>query len=117
MKILDLLNAQPALQSLMDRKMPSKLAYGFGKNIRLINQELEDYNKARLKMLEDNWPFNQETNKYDIPDEEQEKWKKMHGELVDAECDYQPYKIDLTLTETVEMTPGEFSALWFIFQD
>jgi len=40
MKIVDLLNASPILNQLMDRKMPAKLAYALVKNARLINQEL-----------------------------------------------------------------------------
>ena len=31
MKIVDLLNAQPVVQALTDRKMPAKLAYGLAK--------------------------------------------------------------------------------------
>ncbi len=115
MKIIDLLNAQPALQSLIDRRMPGKLAYGLAKNFRMITQELEDYDKGRIKILQDNWVLNSKTNKYDIPDEDQEKWKNLHNELLQTETEYQPFKLDLALTESVEMTPGEFSALWFIF--
>ena len=115
MKIVDLLNAQPVVQALTDRKMPGKLAYGLAKNFRMISQDLEDYDKARLKLLQDNWELDLETNKYKIPDEDQEKWKALHTELLEAESDYQPFKLDLALTESIEMTPGEFAALWFIF--
>ena len=115
MKIVDLLNAQPVVQALTDRKMPAKLAYGLAKNFRMITQDLDDYDKARLKLLQDNWELDPETNKYKIPDEDQEKWKALHTELLEAETDYQPFKLDLALTESVEMTPREFNALWFIF--
>jgi hypothetical protein len=115
MKIVDLLNAQPVVQALTDRKMPAKLAYGLAKNFRMISQDLEDYDKARLKLLQDNWELDPETNKYKIPDEDQEKWRALHTELLEADTDYQPFKLDLALTETIEMTPGEFAALWFIF--
>ena len=115
MKIVDLLNAQPVVQALTDRKMPARLAYGLAKNFRMISQDLEDYDKARIKLLQDNWELDPETNKYKIPDEDQEKWKALHTELLAAETDYQPFKLDLALTESIEMTPGEFAALWFIF--
>jgi hypothetical protein len=117
MKILDLLNAQPVIQELQNKIMPSKLAYGLAKNFRIIGQELEDYDKARLKILRDNWTINEETNKFDIPDEDQKKWQDLHKELLDTEIDYKPYKLDLALTESIEMTPVEFSALWFIFDE
>jgi hypothetical protein len=116
MKIIDLINAQPVMQSLIERKMPAKLAYAIAKNVRLITSELEDYDKTRIKLLSDNWKFNEKTNKYDIPDADQPKWKKMHDDLVQMECGYQPYKIDLALTEQVEWSPAELLSLWFIFQ-
>ncbi len=115
MKIVDLLNAQPVVQALTDRKMPAKLAYGLAKNFRMLTQDLEDYDKARIKILQDNWELDFETNKYKIPDEDQKKWQDLHSELLQAEAGYQPFKLDLALTESIEMTPGEFAALWFIF--
>jgi len=116
MKIIDLLNAQPVMQNLSERKMPAKLAYAIAKNIRLIISELEDYEKTRVKLLSDNWELNEKTSKYNIPDDDQEKWKKMHDELVQTESGYQPFKIDLALTEQVVWSPAELLSLWFIFQ-
>lgn len=115
MKLIDLLTAQPVLQSIMERKMPAKLAYGIARNFRLIGPELEDYDKARMKLLSDNWKLNEKTNKFDIPDEDQSKWKLMHDDLLQLESGYQPYKIDITLTEQVEWTPAELLSIWFIF--
>jgi hypothetical protein len=117
MKIIDLLSAQPAMQQLINRKMPAKLAYALAKNTRLINQELENYDQARLALLAAHWPLDQKTGKYDIPEEDQEKWRKMHDELIQGESGFQPFKIDFALTESIEMTPGEFAALWFIFTE
>ncbi len=117
MKIVELLNAAPVLKQLTDRKMPAKLAYGLAKNIRLINQELEDYDKARLSLLGAHWTLDQKTGKYDIPDDDQEKWKKMYDELIQGETGYQPYKVDFSLCENIEMTPWEILTLSFIFDN
>jgi hypothetical protein len=75
MKIKDLLNAQPAMQQLINRKMPARLAYALAKNTRLINQELEVYDQARLRLLAENWTLDPKTNQYDIPEQDQDKWK------------------------------------------
>ncbi len=119
MKVLDLLNAQPILENLVRRQMPAKLAYAIAKNFRLIACELEDYDKTRMKLLSDNWILDEKTNKFDIPDEDQAKWKKMHDELLQTESGYQPYKIDLAYAERldqVEWSPAELLSLWFIFE-
>lgn len=116
MKLIDLLNAQSVLQEVTERKMPSKLAFCIAKNFRLITQELEDYNKTRLKLLSENWKLNEETNKYDIPDKDQPKWKQMHDDLLNSESDYVPYKVSMELANSVEWSPGELLYLWFIFE-
>lgn len=116
MKLIDLLNAQPILQNLVERKMPAKLAFAIAKNFRLIAPELEDYDKIRMKLLSDNWKLDEKTNKFKIPDEDQAKWKEMHDELLQTESGYQPYKIDLARAEQVEWTPAELLSLWFIFE-
>jgi hypothetical protein len=96
--------------------MPAKLAYGIAKNFRLIGPELDDYDKARIKLLSDNWKLNKENNNFDIPDEDQSKWKSMHDDLLEMESGFKPYKIDLTFTEQVEWAPVELLSLWFIFE-
>lgn len=115
MKIIDLLNAQPVLQNLMERKMPAKLAFAIAKNFRLIAPELEDYDRVRRKLLSDNWKLDEKTNQFDVPDEEKSKWKAMHDELLQTESVYQPYKIDLSYAEQIEWAPAELLSLWFIF--
>jgi hypothetical protein len=115
MRIVELLNAQPVLQQLIDRRMPGKLAYGLAKNIRMISQDLDDYDQARLKILGDNWTLDPKTNNYDIPEDDQKKWENLHNELIMAESNYQPFKIDIALIESIELTPGELITLWFIF--
>src|SRR4030067_2389985 len=114
MKIVDLLNAQPVVQALTDRRMPAKLAYGLAKNFRMISQDLEDYDKARISILQAHWKLDPKTNQYRISDKDQEKWKALHTELIEAEAGYQPFKVDIALTESIEMTPGGLIALWFI---
>lgn len=115
MKVIDLLNAQPIMQEVVNRKLPAKLAYGFAKNFRLINSELEDYNKSRIKILSENWKLNKETGKYDIPDEDQEKWRELHDEILNIDCGFEPFKIDMKLIENLEWSPNEILSLWFLF--
>ncbi len=115
MKIVDLLSAAPVLQQLINRRMPARLAYAMAKNARMINQELQDYDQTRLNLLSAHWTLDPNTNKYDVPDEDQDKWRKMHEDLIQAEADFQPYKVDFSLAENIELTPGELIAISFIF--
>jgi hypothetical protein len=117
MKVVDLLNAAPILQRLADQKMPAKMAYALAKNFRLVNQEIEDYDQARVNILKANWKVDPETNQFKVPDKDQLKWKELHDELLLAEADFQPYLIDFTMFESIELTPGEVMALWFLFDN
>ena len=117
MKIIELLNTGPVLEQLMDRKMPTQLAYALAKNYRLITQELETIDKARINLLKAHWSLDEKTNRYNIPNEDQLKWKEMYDELINGEADYKPYKVNFALTEKIEMTPGEIMSLWFIFDN
>lgn len=116
-KLLDIVSAYQVLPGIASRKMPTKVSYAIGKNIRLVSQEHQDYDKARIKILEDNWKYNDELGKYDIPDAEQKKWHDLHNELLETEIDFEPYLIEFAQIEDVEITPGEFAALWFIFKE
>ena len=115
MKLVDLLNSQPVMSGLLQRKMPGKLAYAISRNVRLADAEIESYHVARIKLLSDNWKFNEKTQKYDISDEDQPKWQAMHKELVEVEVQVSPYMIDASMFDNVEVTPAEMVAIaWMI---
>ncbi len=116
MKVVELLNAAPILQRLADQKMPAKLAYALAKNFRMVNQEIEDYDQARISILKANWKIDPGTNQYKVPEDDQPKWKELHNELLLAEANFQPYLIEFSLAESIELTPGEVMALWFLFE-
>lgn len=115
MKIVDLINAAQVMQKLMDQKMPAQLAYALAKNARMINHELEIYDQARVSILDSHWEKDPEKNEYKIPAKDQKEWEKLHNELLQSETDYQPFKADFSLTEKIEISPGQLMELWFIF--
>jgi len=116
MLIKDLLLAKPVLQRLNNEKMPAKLAYAMAKNFRLVNQELEDFEKARKKMLEDNYEFDEKNNKYIIPPEKEAEAQKMFDELINATVQFIPYQIpEFWLFDQLQLTPGEVMAIeWML---
>jgi hypothetical protein len=118
MKILELLSTKPIVEELITRKMPGKLAYALVKNISKINAEFEIYEKARVKLLADNWPFNPEANRYDIPDPDKPKWEEMHRDLLDQETNLNPVMVDPELFDKVEeIKPAEIMAISWMIKD
>ena len=115
MVIADLLEIRPVLQQLVNQKMPAKLAYALAKNIKQVNAELETFEQTRIKLLADNWPLNEKTQQYDVPEEEKAKWNKMYDELIKAEVKLDPYLVEPDGFDGVELTPGEMMAIsWMI---
>lgn len=117
MKLVELLNAQPTLQRLMTQKMPAKAAYAIAKNVKMITPEFVTYDETRVKLLKENWELDPKTNQYDIPDEDREKWQKMHLELLDEEVKIDPYMIDLTTLDGVELAPNEVMAIEWMLKE
>lgn len=118
MLIKDLLIAQPVLQRLNNEKMPAKLAYAMAKNFRLVNQELEDFEKARTKMLEDNFEKSEDGSRFVIPPEREAEAQKMFDELINTEVDLKVYEIPSEwMTDQLMLTPGEAMAIeWLILK-
>lgn len=116
MKILDLVNAQPALMRLSERKMPAKLAFGIAKNLRLVKQELDDFDATRTNMLSQNWKPNPETGRYDIPPEDTLKWNGMYKELLETEVDFKPYILPASLLAQIDISPDEVLAIQWMLE-
>lgn len=116
MKITELLESFPTMQQLIGRKLPGKLSYALAKNIKMINSEIEIFDQTRLKLLSENWPLNKDTNKYDVPPEDQEKWQAMYKELAEQEVKIDPYMVDKSIIDGIEgISPAEVMAiLWMI---
>lgn len=115
MLIRELIVAQPILQNLSAQKVPAKLAYALGKNFRLVNQELADFETARRKMLGENFELG-EDNKYVIPPEREAEAQKMYNDLLDVETKFEPFKISLELFDGVELSTTEMMAIDFLLE-
>jgi hypothetical protein len=117
MKLIDLINAQPTLARLANERMPAKLAYAIAKNLRMVNQELGDYDKARLALLDVFGKLNPETKQYDIPPEKKDQADAEYAELVQTEVKFSPHQINVETLGDLFVTPGELAVLYWMISD
>jgi len=117
MKIFEILEIQPTLQTIMEMKMPGKISYAIMKNFKKLKDEVEIYDQARIKLLSDNWELDPKTNRYDIPDKDQNRWNEMHKSLLEMEVNIDPFYISEELIQSVEFSPAQMLALSFMVQD
>ena len=68
MKLIQLVNAKPALTALATTKLPAKVAYRIGKSINLINSEFTSLEDARVNLLNSLGTPNTKTNQYEFED-------------------------------------------------
>jgi hypothetical protein len=118
MKISDILNAQPVIADLAQQKLSARLAYAVQKNLRLIEQELKDYEKARLEALtRSGGTPNQETGVYDFTPEQRAAFDAEFRELLETEVLFAPHLISMELLDRdgVKLTPVEMMQIeWLV---
>lgn len=66
LKLLDLIQAAPALSHLANEKCSGRLAYNISRNIRVIQPELAEYEKARVSLIENKYGEKGEDESYSV---------------------------------------------------
>ncbi len=112
----DLLSAQPALEKISQSKMPGKLAYTISRNLRLVVQELTDYDRARINLLSQYGTLNEEKNIYEL-NGNKEIFEGEMAELLKTEVHIALHKINLANLDSLELTPGECLLLDWMIDD
>nr|DAN43548.1 MAG TPA: Protein of unknown function (DUF1617) [Caudoviricetes sp.] len=125
MKLLDILNSQSTLAELNNCKgLSSVTAYRIAKNIKLVNEELKDYNEQRIKLLEelankdeDDKPIINEENgmqEYELTDENKVKLQEEIDKLLDEEINIDIKKVSLEQLDRAGLSPAQLSTIEFM---
>ena len=102
-KIRNIIESQQAIQKLLPQKPTPRLAYWLGKSIRVIMDELEDFEKARKSLIERlDLKLDGETNSYDTKPH-QEEWESGFKELLDTDIEVNLRKFTLEEIEEGEL--------------
>jgi hypothetical protein len=117
MKLSELIEAQNAMQQLANQKMPAKVAYALAKNIRIMAPEVEIFEETRVKLLKENWSYDEKNNRYDIPPEEMKRWDSMIKEVLAQEVKLEPYLVDRSLLDSIQISPAEYIAISWMIKD
>lgn len=125
MKLIDIMNSQSTLSELNNCKgLSSVTAYRIAKNIKLVNEELKDYNEQRIKLLEelankdeDDKPIINEENgmqEYELTDENKVKLQEEIDKLLDEEINIDIKKVSLEQLDRAGLSPAQLSTIEFM---
>jgi hypothetical protein len=96
-KLEQMVMAMEPLQRIFLESLPIRTTFRLKKIVKLIDENLKDYNESRLDLLKKYGVENPETGGYDIPEENRELIEKEHTELLNTEVSlaFEPLSIDL----------------------
>jgi len=73
MKLIDVVNAQPAIQTLAATKLPVKASFRVAKALKLIATDLMVYEEHRVKLLEEHGKKSEDGSKYEFETPEKQQ--------------------------------------------
>lgn len=117
MKLLTILNSQHALGVICNYKTKPSLYFKLAKIMNFVQKECEDYEKARVKYIEDNGVIN-DKGVHEIKDEEGlKKLREAMTELYDSEINLSFQKLKKEEFEGLELEAKLIVPLLWLFED
>lgn len=114
LKLSQIVNSVQALQRLGEEKLPIKIAYSIQRNIRLLQPELEGYEKSRIGLIKEKYGEKDGEN-FKVSDNKLEDFTKELVELQSVEVDMDIHKINLD--NSIQMSANDLLFLSWMFID
>lgn len=118
----EILNIANGINSLVSKSLPIYASYALSKNIDILNKEIEDYNKAKNKLL-DKYGKKDDSGKLvkskrgEIVLGKPEEFNNEVNELLNIENSLEVYVIKLENLGDNDFTPQEIISLKFMIED
>jgi len=116
MKLRDLVFGQEALGRLLALELPAAASYKIARAARPLQAELRSYEQERVKLVQ---RLGQDTGQGQImvASEKAAEFNAEMNALLNVNVDMQIEAIDLDLLGEASIAPGDFIALWFLFEE
>lgn len=110
MKISEIINAKPVLDSITQNKeLPTKTAYKIYLMILKINPSLEFFEQKRIEAFEKYGV--KENDMVIIPEEHRDEFMAILNEVGNFECDEKIERVDISLDVNLGISPAEIALL------
>jgi len=114
LKLLNIVNATPALRMLGAEKMPIRVAYNIQRNIRLLAVETATYEKIRQDLIKNK--YGKKTNEsFTVTAENMEAFTAEMDKLGQEEIDMDVHTVNLSDFGDIKVSPNELQSLDWMF--
>lgn len=120
-KILSSVNL---ISAVTQKQLPVRSAYAIAKNIKVINDEIKNYQEMRTKIIDENSkkddtgkPVKDKTGNPIIDDENKDKFQKEMQELLDIEVELNIMQFKLDNLGAVNFSVSELESIDFMLED
>ena len=97
LKLAEIVESVDGIKELSALKLPAKTAYQIARNMKLINAELDEFNKARSSLITDKYGVRSEDgDSFQVPPKNVEKFTKEMTDLLNMEINLDIYPVELT---------------------
>lgn len=100
-----------------DSHLPIKINFFLQKNMKTILDLGQDIDKSRTEIIQRYGTLNEETNNYDIPNENVEEAQRELVDLFDIEQEVKINMLDINLFDNVDMSEKKGNAILFMIYD
>lgn len=122
MKNREIIEHINALGAFTKDKIPVKLSFAIVKNFNKLKSASDDYEQARMKLLEEN---SEKKENGDIESGEDgnakiidiDKWNKEINELMNIEVDIDMHKVDFSILDGLQLSVSDMAAIEFMIKE
>lgn len=118
MKLIDLINAKPSLDVLVNAKLPVKTAWKISRALPKLEFELSKFDEAKAKLGKEHGTLSEDGKMFtfDNPEKIGLVQKELDG-ILHCEVDVEMPKLKLDDLGDIEMTAGQMAALSFMLEE
>jgi hypothetical protein len=110
-----IVNGYAALARVGSEKMNIKLAYNIQRNMRIMEPEAQQFEKARVELVKTKYgKEDPETKAFSVPPPKLEAFQKELGQLLEVEVDLDIHTVQMD-DFSIEITPIDLMALHWMF--
>ncbi len=116
MKLVQLVNSKDALQRLIEKELPVKMAYRLSKFVKAANKELEFFEEQRVKLAK---KYGKDDGKGQIivTAENIPAFSEELDPLLNEDVDLEPLEMSLSELGNIDITTRDIIILSYLFKD
>ena len=116
MSLVEVKNAETALNKVLSSQLDIKTSYNLGKIVKKLNEELTNLESIRIKLVDKYGTVNEKGEK-NVEKDNLKEFYREYGEALKIEVEFDINKISIDKLSDIKLTPIEVSSLISIIEE